>query len=70
MKDKTGKRLKYSNRKDSFRNKRFKIQKNIEKYKKDKNITEVENNLSNYNSKSVNIKKFSEYILNKNKINN
>jgi len=33
-------------------------------------MTEVKNILSNYNSKSVNIKKFSEYILNKNKINN
>ena len=54
MKDKTRKRLRYSNRKHAFRNKRFKIH---------KNITKVENNLSNYNSKSVNIKRFSEIYI-------
>lgn len=70
MKDKTGKRLRYSNRKHAFRNKRFKYQKKLEKYKKEKKITEIENELSKYNSKSVNIKSFNEYILNKNRINN
>jgi hypothetical protein len=70
MKDKTGKRLRYSNRKHAFRNKRFKIQKKLEKYKTNKNITKIENELSNYNSKSVNIKSFGDYILNKNKVNN
>ena len=69
MQDKNGKTLRYSNRKHAFRNKRFIYRKRMDKFKNNENITEIEKELTNYNSKSVNLKKFSDYVLNKNKIN-
>ena len=70
MKNKKGKRLRYSNKKHAFRIRRFKYQKLIKKHKDKNEISKVEGELSNYSSKSVNVKKFEEYILKKNEINN
>ena len=70
MKSKKGIRYRYSNRKHAFVTKRFKYQKKMNKYKEKKKIKEKEKELANYNSKSVDIKKFKDYILMKNKINN
>ena len=70
MKNKKGKILRYSNKKHAFRIRRFKYQKRITKHKNDNNITTIENKLSDYNSKIVNVAKFKEYIAKKNEINN
>jgi hypothetical protein len=70
MKNKKGKILRYSNKKHAFRIRRFKYQKRITKHKNDNNITTIENKLSDYNSKIVNVAKFKEYITKKNEINN
>ena len=69
MKDKKGKILKYTNRKHVRETKRIKYQKLLQNYRNKNNISEIENELSNYNSKSCNLEKFKEYILNKNRIN-
>lgn len=69
MKNKKGIRFRYTNRKHAFRIRRFKYQKIIKKHKDANNITPIENELSNYNSKSVNFNKFKDFILNKNKVN-
>ena len=70
MKDKTCKELKYTNRKHTRKIKRIKYQKLLQNYRNKKNISEIENELKNYNSKSCNLEKFKTYILNKNRINN
>ena len=70
IKNKKGLRYRYSNRKHAKITKRFKYQKKMNKYKEKQKIKEKEKELSNYNSKTVDLKKFKEYILNKNKINN
>jgi hypothetical protein len=69
MKDKKNVCYRYSNRKYANETKRFKYRQYFEKYKNKNGITEVEKKLSNYNSKTVNIVKFKEYILNKNNVN-
>jgi hypothetical protein len=69
MKNKKGVRFRYTNRKHAFRIRRFKYQKIIKKHKDANNITPIENELSNYNSKSVNFNKFKDFILNKNRVN-
>jgi hypothetical protein len=69
MKNKKGIRFRYTNRKHAFRIRRFKYQKIIKKHKDANNITPIENELSNYNSKSVNFIKFKDFILNKNRVN-
>jgi len=69
MKSKKGIRFRYTNKKHAFRIRRFKYQKIIKKHKDINNITPVENELSNYNSKSVNFNKFKDFILNKNRVN-
>ncbi len=69
MKNKSGVRFRYTNRKHAFRIRRFKYQKIIKKHKDANNITPIENELSNYNSKSVNFNKFKDFILNKNRVN-
>ncbi len=40
------------------------------KHKDENNITNIEKELSNYNSKTCDVKKFEDYIKNKNRINN
>ena len=69
MKNKKGIRFRYTNRKHAFIIRRFKYQKIIKKHKDINNITPIENELSNYNSKSVNFIKFKDFILNKNRVN-
>ena len=69
MKDKKGKILKYTNKKHVRKTKRIKYQKLLQNYRNKNKISEIENELSNYNSKTCNLEKFKTYILNKNKIN-
>ena len=69
MKNKKGKILKYTNKKHVRKTKRLKYQKLLQNYRNKNNILETEKELSNYNSRSCNLKIFKEYILNKNRIN-
>ena len=49
--------------------KRFKYQRLIKNYKDKHNISKIENELSKYNSKSCDYKKYKDYIKNKNRLN-
>jgi len=69
MKDKKGKILKYTNKKYVRKTKRIKYQNLLQNYRNKNNISEIENELKNYNSKTCNLEKFKTYILNKNRIN-
>jgi hypothetical protein len=69
MKNKHGKTLRYTNRRHVTKIKRLKYQKLIKNYKDKNEITEIENLLSNCNSKTCDYKKFKKYIRNKNIIN-
>lgn len=69
MKNKNGMRFRYSNRNHMKRTKRLKYQRLIKNYKDNNGITEVENKLSKFNSKTCNYKEFKKYIKNKNKVN-
>ena len=69
MKDKNGKKYRYTNKKHAKLTKRLKYQKLIQNYKNKNDISKVENELTNYNSKTCNLEKFKEFIKNKNKIN-
>jgi hypothetical protein len=68
MKSKNGITLNYTNRNHIRNTKRIKYQKLIKNYKDKNYITLFENELSKYNSKSCNYKKFKDYIKNKNKL--
>ncbi len=70
MKDKNGKKYRYTNRKHAKLTKRLKYQRLIQNYKDKNDISKVENELTKYNSKTCNFDKFKEFIKNKNKINN
>ena len=70
MKDKNGKELKFTNKRYVKEIKRLKYQNLLQNYKNKSNISNIENELSNYNSKSCNLEIFKEYIKNKNRINN
>ena len=70
MMNKEGKRFRYSNRKHANSIKRFKYQSIIKKYKDKNEITKIENQLSDFNSKTCDIKKFEDFVKNKNTINN
>ena len=69
MKNKYGKKLKYTNKNHITKTKRLKYQTLIKNYKDKNGITEIENKLSIYNSKSCDYKKFKKYIKNKNIVN-
>ena len=69
MKDKNGKKYRYTNRKHAKLTKRLKYQRLIQNYKDKNDISKVENELTNYNSRTCNLEKFKEFIKNKNKIN-
>ena len=62
MKNKKGKRYRYSNRKRAKITKRLKYQRLIKNYKDKNNITKVENELSDYSSKTCDFEKFKFYI--------
>jgi hypothetical protein len=70
MMNNEGKFLNYTNRTHITQTKRLKYQRLLENYKEKQNITEIENKLKDYNSKTCNYNKFKDYIKNKNKINN
>jgi hypothetical protein len=70
MKNKRGRTFRYTNKNYLFDTKRFKYLKLLQRYKNKCKISKIENELSNYNSKTCNYKKFKEFIFYKNKINN
>ena len=69
MKDKNGNKFRYSNKMHIKRSKRLKYQKILQNYKDKNNISKLESELSNYNSKSCNLENFKEFICIKNKLN-
>ncbi|ULY68595.1 hypothetical protein [Chlorella virus XW01] len=69
MKNAEGKRLRYTNKTHLKRTKRLKYQRLLQNYKRKQNISKIENELSSYNSKSVNYKKFKKFIKKKNELN-
>ena len=69
MKNKYGKKLRYTNKNHITKTKRIKYQILLKNYKDKNGITEVENKLSIYNSKSCDYKNFKKYIKNKNIVN-
>lgn len=69
MIDDNGQKLDYTNSRRIRETKRLKYQNLIKNYKDKLDITEIENKLKDYNSKSCNVTKFKSYIKMKNKIN-
>ena len=69
MKNKDGKKLRYTNKTHMNKTKRLKYQRLIKNYKDNNGISKMENKLSAFNSKSCNIKEFKKFIKNKNKLN-
>ena len=69
MKNKNGEVLRYTNKQYTHEIKRFKYQRLIKNYKDKHNISQIENELSKYNSKSCDYKKYQDYIKNKNRLN-
>jgi len=69
MKDKKGNVLNYTNRRHLKKTKRLKYQKLIANYKEKNKISEIENELSQYNSKTCDYDNFKNYTENKNRIN-
>jgi len=69
LKNKDGKRLRYSNKEYMKGIKRLKYIRLIQNYKDRNNISQVENKLSKLNSKTCNYKKFKKFIKLKNKLN-
>jgi hypothetical protein len=69
MKNKDGITYRYTNRMHMNKTKRLKYQKLIKNYKDKKEITKIENKLSEFNSKSCNLDEFKKFIKNKNEIN-
>ena len=69
MKNSNGMRLRYTNKTHLKRTKRLKYQRLLQNYKRKQNISKIENELSNYNSKSFNYKKFKKFIKKKNELN-
>jgi hypothetical protein len=69
MKNKEGKTYKYTNKMHMNKTKRLKYQRLIKNYKDKQGITEIENKLSEYNSKSCSLEEFKKFIKNKNEVN-
>ena len=69
MKNKNGKRLRYTNKEHIKGLKRLKYNKLLQNYKDKTGISDIENYLSKYNSKTCDYKKFKKFIKYKNKIN-
>jgi hypothetical protein len=69
MKNKDGITYKYTNRMHMNKTKRLKYQRLIKNYKDIKEITPIENKLSDFNSKSCILDKFKKFIKNKNELN-
>ena len=62
--------LKDSNKQHVDTTKRLKYQRLLQNYRNKKDISNIENELSNYNSKTSNYEKFKLFISNKNRLNN
>jgi hypothetical protein len=69
MKNKNGITYKYTNRMHMNKTKRLKYQRLIKNYKDKKEITPIENKLSDFNSKSCILDEFKKFIKNKNELN-
>jgi len=69
MKNKNGKRLRYTNKEHIKGLKRLKYNRLLQNYKDKTGISDIENYLSKYNSKTCDYKKFKKFIKYKNKIN-
>jgi hypothetical protein len=69
MKNKEGITFRYSNKTHIKNTKRLKYQKLLKNYKNKNGIFDLENKLSEYNSKSCLIDKFKDFIKNKNELN-
>uniref|UniRef100_A0A6C0EFP5 Uncharacterized protein n=1 Tax=viral metagenome TaxID=1070528 RepID=A0A6C0EFP5_9ZZZZ len=69
MKNKDGITYKYTNRMHMNKTKRLKYQRLIKNYKDIKEITPIENKLSDFNSKSCILDEFKKFIKNKNELN-
>ena len=69
MIDDKGNRFTYSNKQRVKETKRLKYQRLIKNLKDTLGICEIENTLSNYNSKTCDLQKFKKYIEEKNKVN-
>ena len=67
--DDEGNILRYTNKQRLVETKRLKHLKKIQNYKNRKGITETENELSNFNSKTCNLQDFMKYIVKKLQIN-
>ena len=70
MKDKEGNTFRYSNKQHVDITKRLKYQRLLQNYRDKKEISNIENELSNYNSKTCKYDKFKLFISNKNRLNN
>jgi hypothetical protein len=69
MKNKEGITYRYTNRMHMNKTKRLKYQRLIKNYKDKKEITKIENKLSEFNSKSCILNEFKKFIKNKNELN-
>ncbi len=69
MKNKLGKKLRYSNTSHLTKTKRLKYHNKLKKYKDINKVTEIENKLSLYNSKTCDYNKFLNYVKNINIVN-
>jgi len=69
MMDKNNNFMKYTNKQRIRETERLKIQNQIQKIKEKKDIDKIENELSNYNSKTCDYNKFKEFIKKKEEIN-
>jgi len=69
MRNNRGDKLEYTNREHISRTKRIKYQKLIENYKLKNGISEIENELTSFNSKSCLYNTFKSYIRKKNNVN-
>lgn len=69
LKNKNGKRLRYTNKEYIKNTKRLKYRRLLQNYKNKTNISKIENKLSIYSSKTCNYKKFKKFIKEKNKLN-
>ena len=70
MKDKEGNTFRYSNKQHVDTTKRLKYQRLLQNYRDKKEISNIENELSNYNSKTCKYDTFKLFISNKNRLNN
>lgn len=70
MMDDKGFKFRYSNRQYMAETKRLKYQERNKNHKDNKGISKIENELTDFNSKSCNLDKFKDFIKKKNEINN